>query len=122
MIKIISTSVILFSTLLIHASAFSATLNNTFTDYMLEWRQKSQLAEDYLIKAEQSFKLDSRYDACQNQLLASKYGVEAFQALINAQLINNTEQDLEDVESKLNKWRRLSNCSPITTLFKNKVS
>ena len=88
-----------------------------FTRYMLEWREKSSIAQDYLRKGEQELKTGVKYRACLNQRLASKYGVEAFQALIQAQQYSETDKELVNLEDNLSEWKKLGRCSTAGSLF-----
>ena len=82
-----------------------------FTNHMLEWREKSELAQDNLRGAEEELKAGSKYKACIKQRIASKYGVEAFQALIKAQQINESDNEFENLEDNLAKWKGLMYCN-----------
>ncbi len=88
-----------------------------FTEYMLEWREKSEIAQDYLRRGEEELKKGQKYKACVNQKLASKYGVEAFNALINAQQYTDTDKEFENIEENLSRWKKLSNCNTANSLF-----
>ena len=98
-------------------SAFANEPDTNFAKYMLEWREKSELAQDYLRKGEQELKVGSKYRACINQRLASKYGVEAFEALIMAQQYNDTDKELDNIEESLYQWKKLSKCNTANSLF-----
>ena len=54
---------------------------------------------------------------CIKQRHASKLGVEAYQALIKAQQINDSEKEFENIEEYLAKWNKLSNCNKADALF-----
>ena len=84
---------------------------------MLEWREKSAIAQDYLRKGEQELKTGLQYRACLNQRLASKYGVEAFEALIKAQQYSETDKELINLEENLSQWKKLGRCSTASSLF-----
>ena len=88
-----------------------------FTKYMLEWREKSEIAQDYLRKGEEELKLGSKYRACLNQRYASKYGVEAFEALIQAQQYNESDKELVNIEESLDQWKKLGKCNTANSLF-----
>ena len=88
-----------------------------FTRYMLEWREKSEIAQDYLRDAELELKSGLRYKACLNQRLASRYGVEAFEALIKAQQYNEYDKELVNIEGNLIQWKKLGYCSTAGSLF-----
>mgnify|MGYP001365349975 CR=1 FL=1 len=90
-----------------------------FTRYMLEWREKSEIAQNYLREGEREQKSGVKYKACLNQRLASKYGVEAFEALINAQQYTETDKQLINVEQNLERMKRIGNCSTVVSLFSN---
>ncbi|HJN33467.1 MAG TPA: hypothetical protein QF700_05070 [Prochlorococcus sp.] len=82
-----------------------------FTNHMLEWREKSELAQDNLREAEDELKAGSKYKACIKQRIASKYGVEAFEALINAQQINDSDNEFDNLEENLARWNNLRDCN-----------
>ena len=90
-----------------------------FTKYMLEWRQKSEIAQDYLRKGEKEAKNGLQYRVCFNNRMASRYGVEAFEALIKAQQYSDADKELINIEDSLGRWRRLGNCSTASSLFIN---
>ena len=112
-------SLIIFAFILITHSnyAFANEPSTNFTKYMLEWREKSEIAQDYLRKAEQELKSGLQYRACLNQRLASKYGVDAFEALIKAQQYNDSDKELTNIEENLTKWRKFGYCSTASSLF-----
>ena len=84
---------------------------------MLEWREKSELAQEYLRKGEEELKTGLKYKACINQRYASKFGVEAFEALIKAQQYNESDKELVNIEENLERWKKLANCSTANSLF-----
>ena len=92
---------------------------SAFTRYMLEWREKSAIAQKYLREGERELKTGLKYRSCLNQRLASKYGVEAFEALINAQQYNDKDKQLINIEENLDRMKRLGNCSTAISLFIN---
>ena len=98
-------------------SVFANESQTNFTRYMLEWREKSEIAQDYLRSAEFELKSGLRSKACLNQRLASRYGVEAFEALIMAQQYNEYDKELLNIEVNLNQWRKLGYCSTAGSLF-----
>jgi len=93
---------------------------NSFTSYMLEWREKSELAERYLKEAESELRLGSKYKACLKQRLASKTGIEAFNALVNAQNLSKEdgESSLNDIAKTKVMWKKLENCNTDNLLLK----
>ena len=92
---------------------------NDFTKYMLEWREKSAIAQDYLRKGEKELKSGKKYLVCLNNRLASKHGVDAFEALIKAQQFNESDKQLLNIEQNLDRMKRLGNCSTAISLFIN---
>ena len=103
---------VLLLLLVVHSEpAFADGAQEEFTNHMLEWREKSELAQDNLRGAEEELKAGSKYKACIKQRIASKYGVEAFQALIKAQQINDSENEFENLEENLAKWNDLRDCN-----------
>ena len=88
-----------------------------FTNYMLEWREKSELAQSNLREAEDELKSGSKYKACIKQRLASELGVEAYHALISAQQINDSDKQFENIEEYLLKWKKLASCNTAGALF-----
>ncbi len=84
---------------------------------MLEWREKSQLAEQYLRKADDELKNGQKYRACINNKYASKYGVEAYRALIKAQQYEEADKDLQNIVDNLDEWKSLANCNTASSLF-----
>ena len=86
---------------------------------MLEWREKSEIAQNYLREGERELKTGLKYRSCLNQRLASKYGVEAFEALIKAQQYNDKDKQLINIEENLDRMKRLGNCSTAISLFIN---
>ena len=118
MIHFIPTLIISLIILLINPSiSFPEAEPSYFTKYMLEWRQKSEIAQDYLNKAEENIKSGVKYKACLNQKLASQYGIEAFEALIKAQQYNDEDKELINIEESLNRWKELANCNTANSLF-----
>tara|TARA_B100000029_G_scaffold514402_1_gene617071 strand:- start:461 stop:856 length:396 start_codon:yes stop_codon:yes gene_type:complete len=98
-------------------SVLSDESQTPFTRYMLEWREKSSIAQDYLHKGEQQLKAGQKYRACVNQRLASKFGVEAFEALIKAQEYDDSDKELVNIEESLDTWRKLGKCNSPNSLF-----
>ncbi|WP_320667823.1 hypothetical protein [Prochlorococcus sp. MIT 1307] len=88
-----------------------------FKKYMLEWREKSDLAQGYLRQGEEELKNGVKYKACINQRYASKFGVEAFEALIKAQEYTDTDKEFLNIEQNLERWKKLGNCSTANSLF-----
>ena len=86
---------------------------------MLEWREKSEIAQEYLRKSDQELKTGFKYRVCLNKRLASQYGVQALQALIKAQQYNDTDKQLLNIEGNLDRMKRLGNCSTAISLFNN---
>ena len=78
-----------------------------FREYMLIWDEKRELASQYLLKAEASFKEGNELVGCASQQKASFYGIEATNALITAMELNGTEDGIDDLKVGLNKWREL---------------
>ena len=101
------------------ASVRSDEDQNAFTRYMLEWREKSEIAQEYLRKSDQELKTGFKYRVCLNKRLASQYGVQALQALIKAQQYNDTDKQLLNIEENLDRMKRLGNCSTAISLFNN---
>ena len=97
--------------------AFADGAQEEFTNHMLEWREKSELAQDNLREAEEELKNGSKYKACIKQRIASKYGVEAFQSLIKAQQINESDNEFDNLEENLAKWKELSYCNSDSVLL-----
>ena len=97
--------------------SFADGAQEDFRNHMLEWREKSELAQSNLREAEDELKTGSKYKACIQQRHASKLGVEAYQALIKAQQINDSEKEFENIEEYLAKWKKLSNCNSADALF-----
>ena len=113
------TSILLCFFLFIYTSVevYANDESTMFTTYMLEWREKSQIAEDYLREAESQLKSGYRSRACAKQRLASKYGLEAFSALVLAQRYTDSERKIDNIEDTLARWKKLSNCSTANSLF-----
>ena len=108
----------LLSLLVVHGEpAFADGAQEEFTSQMLEWREKSELAQANLRGAEEELKAGSKYKACIKQRIASKYGVEAFQALIKAQQINDSGNEFDNLEENLAKWKGLSYCDSNSVLL-----
>ena len=97
--------------------AIAQDIQTPFARYMLEWRQKSQIAEEYLRKGEDELKKGQKYRACINNKYASQYGVEAYQALIHAQQYDEADKELQSIEDNLDKWKSLANCNTANSLF-----
>ena len=99
------------------ASVRSDEDQTAFTRYMLECREKSEIAQEYLRKSDQELKTGLKYRVCLNKRLASQYGVQALQALIKAQQYNDTDKQLLNIEGNLDRMKRLGNCSTAISLF-----
>ena len=84
---------------------------------MLEWRDKSDIAENYLRKSDDEMKTGLKYQACLYQRLASKNGVEAYQALIKAQNYSESDKELINIEENLDRWKKLAKCTTANSLF-----
>ena len=89
-----------------------------FTSNILTWRTKSQIAQSYLQDASNFLREGNAYKACINQRKASEYGVEAFNALIRANINNNDYSNINQLNTSLEKWKALANCnqSPLIDL------
>ncbi len=89
-----------------------------FKTSMLEWRKNSELAIKLLKEAEKELKSGMPYKACIKQRQASKYGIDAFKALKEAQKFNSSEELFENIEENLAKWKKLSDCQTTISSIK----
>ncbi len=109
---------VLLILLVVHGEpAFADGAQEEFTNHMLEWREKSESAQDNLREAEQELKAGSKYKACIKQRIAGKYGVEAFEALIKAQQINESDNEFYNLEENMAKWHNLRDCNADVSLL-----
>ncbi len=74
---------------------------------MKEWDEKRELASKYLQEAEKSLKEGDALAGCSSQREASRYGIEATEALIKAMEANGSKNEIENLKAGLNKWKEL---------------
>ena len=98
-------------------TAIAESGQDAFTKYMLDWRDKSQLAQLYLSEAKDSIKDGMNYQTCLKQRVASRYGVDALNSLVKAKNLEEEQPDLENIQINLARWRKLANCSLDNPLF-----
>ena len=81
-----------------------------FATYMLEWRDKSQLAQDYLRKSQEYLKSGQTFQACISQRKASQLGVKAFTSLLLAKELSANNDEIDNIKSNLKRWKLLETC------------
>ena len=84
-----------------------ALANDDFSYYMDNWTQKKQLASEFLLKAEESFKYGDELSGCNYQQKASSLGIDATESLIEAMRINNSTDGIENLNHGLMMWKQL---------------
>ena len=111
--KIIPTFVLIFLLITVfQVEEGCAESSEKFDSYMQQWDEKRELATQYLLQAEKYLKEGDELSGCSSQEKASKYGIEATQALINAMKINDSTEGIQDLKAGLNKWKELGDfCS-----------
>ena len=87
---------------------------------MLEWREKIELSQELLKSAEDQMKSGQIREACISQRKASKIGIQAYEALIDAQEIIGKDENIETVRNAKHKWRSLNNCNLINQIVNKK--
>ena len=90
--------------------AYSDNTNRDFTSYILEWREKSESAQDNLLQAERYLKSGQKFNACIQQRKASRLGIEAFSSLLKAKELEGNEDDIANIQKSLKQWKRLEAC------------
>ncbi len=105
----IITNLILCITIVIFLSSEAAIASNDedFKIYMDNWNQKIKLASEFLDKAETELKNGDAIQGCINQKKAARLGIEATESLINAFKVNGSQNDIENIENGLQKWKEL---------------
>ena len=100
---------ILFSLLCIglFPDVLVADSEDAFQGYMDVWNEKRGLASKYLLEAEVALKEGDVLTGCATQKIASQYGVEATESLIQAIKLKGTSQEVENLQSGLNKWKEI---------------
>ena len=78
---------------------------------MDKWLMNKQIADKYLHIAEKYLKEGNRSDACNNQKLASEYGIVSFKYLKLASNEVDFNYKIDNLDNILNKWKSLSNCN-----------
>ncbi len=123
MIKCFVAPVILLIMIMIDCgSAWATTNENSYTSNILEWREKSELAQEYLKKSDLDGKAGLNYKACINQRLASKFGIAAYEALIKTKVENESDKQFSNIEENLEEWKELRNCSNSKSVINNNLS
>ena len=93
--------------------SLSETVQHDFSFYILIWQKKIDKAGTLLKLAENELKLGSYKKACMNQRQARDYAIEAYQALIEAVLLSETQINLDIYKNNLEKWKALNTCKNI---------
>ena len=81
--------------------------SNEFEMYLSDFYQKQEKASQILKEIETDLKDGSRDKFCAKQREAANYGIEATQSLIKAFKFNGSTNQLENIQSGLDKWREL---------------
>ena len=76
--------------LLIHPGITSAQSDVNFDSLMDDWTDKKSLASEYLLEAENAFKIGDELNGCALQQKASGYGIEATKSLMKAMELHGT--------------------------------
>ncbi len=98
-------------------SAFADLPKNAFNSKILAWNQHISIAKTYLRKAAMELKSGSRYKACKNQKLASMHGVEAYLALISLNQAFESDDEIAELQTNLENWKRLAECHNTNNLI-----
>ena len=80
-----------------------------YQHHLTSWQENSSLASKYLAKAEDYLKEGNTVKACNMQLKASSYGVEATKSLIKAFEIKKISSNINQARNTLNAWNNLAN-------------
>ena len=81
--------------------------NTEFEKYLNDFYQKQERASKILKGIETDLKDGSRDKVCARQREAAIYGIEATESLIKAFEVNGSKNQMENLQSGLNKWREL---------------
>ncbi len=85
----------------------AADSEDAFQSYMNVWNEKRELASKYLLEAETALKEGDVLTGCAKQKIASQYGVYATESLIKAIKLKGNSQEIENLQSGLNKWKEI---------------
>tara|TARA_B100000700_G_C14206104_1_gene472568 strand:+ start:74 stop:448 length:375 start_codon:yes stop_codon:yes gene_type:complete len=94
-----------------------ASPDQSYSSYILLWRENRNSAQDFLKKAEASLKSGSKDLACSQQKLASRYALDAFKYLKLAKQSIDAENEMLDLTTSINSWKKLNNCNTVHRLF-----
>ncbi len=75
--------------------------------YLTDFYQKQERASQILKEIETDLKDGSRDMICARQREAAIYGIKATESLIKAFEINGSKNQIESLQSGLDKWREL---------------
>ena len=81
--------------------------NTEFEIYLSDFYEKQDKASQILKEIETELKDGSRDTVCARQREAAIYGIKATESLIKAFEINGSENQIENLQTGLNKWREL---------------
>ena len=81
--------------------------NTEFEMYLSDFYQKQERASKILKEIETDLKDGSRNKVCTRQREAAIYGIEATESLIKAFEINGSQNQMENLQAGLDKWREL---------------
>ncbi len=108
MIKTILLALFL-SIILVDTSYASEDLTLNYPLYMDEFKRNQNIATKILLDAENALKDGNKQLACTKQKEASRYGILASEALINALDAFGSDIGIDNIKSNLVRWKRLSN-------------
>ena len=92
-------------------SAISVNAESDFEMNLSVFYQQQQKATKILKEIETELKDGSRNRVCIRQREAASYGIEATESLIKALKNNGSKNEIENLQSGLDKWRELrDNC------------
>ena len=80
-----------------------------YQHHLTSWQENSSLASQYLLKAEDFLKEGDTVGACNMQLKASSYGVQATKSLIKVFEIKKISNNINQARNTLNMWKQLAN-------------
>ncbi len=84
-----------------------ASSNQDFKKYMDTWNKKIKLASEYLDEAESELKNGDAIQGCIKQKKAAGFGIEATESLIKAFQVSGSQNDIENINTGLKKWKEL---------------
>ena len=93
-------------------SAISVSAESEFEMNLSVFYQQQQKAIKILREIETELKNGSRHRVCIRQREAASYGIEATESLIKALKNNGSKNEIDNLQSGLDKWRELrDNCN-----------